>query len=497
MLVAGLSLRSIRSEHTDSRKSFYTDMLRRLQKIKDYSRKIFENRSGPLGARVIDAGNHHISNSHISPNAIKVINQLHEAGYEAYLVGGGVRDLLLEARPKDFDVATSATPEQIKKVFRNGRIIGRRFRIVHVRFGREIIEVTTFRDSHEAAEDADAKQSENGILLRDNVYGNLRTDAERRDFTVNALYYNPATGELLEFSSGLEDLRSRTIRIIGNPEDRYKEDPVRLLRAIRFASKLGFTIEAATEAPIREHADYLAHIPPARLFEEVLKLFMSGSATATLTMLRDYHCLQYLFPSTDYCMENGKDVDRELILCATSNTDLRIRQRKKVTPAFIYASFLWPALRASMRHLITDQKLSAQEAMQQAAQSVVTQQLSYTSIPKRFLIPMREIWTLQQRLARRQGKRAQAMLEHPRFRAAYDFLLLREQAGEDCNGLGDWWTRFQGADEAVRNEMINTLTGSVAQAPGKPKRKRRPRRRGKSSASSSNGAVNNTTQDDS
>jgi len=452
-------------------------MLRRLQKIKDYSRKIFENRSGPLGAKVIDAANHRISNSHISPNAIKVINHLHDTGYEAYLVGGGVRDLLLDARPKDFDVATNATPEQIKKVFRNGRIIGRRFRIVHVRFGREIIEVTTFRDSHEAAEDADAKQSENGILLRDNVYGNLRTDAERRDFTVNALYYNPENGELLEFSSGLEDLRQRTIRIIGNPEDRYKEDPVRLLRAIRFAAKLGFTIEASTESPIRQHADYLAHIPPARLFEEVLKLFMSGSATATLTMLRDYHCLQYLFPSTDYCMEHGKDIDRELILCATTNTDLRIRQRKKVTPAFIYASFLWPALRASMRHLITDQKLSAQDAMQQAAQSVITQQLSYTSIPKRFLIPMREIWSLQQRLTRRQGKRALDMLEHPRFRAAYDFLLLREQAGEDCNGLGDWWTRFQYADEQTRAEMTNALIEPASTSTPRPKRKRRSRRR--------------------
>lgn len=446
-------------------------MLKRLLKIKHLSQKLFETRDGPMGAKVIGAADHRISNDDISHNAIKVIRQLHNAGFEAYLVGGGVRDLLLGSKPKDFDVATSATPEEIKKVFRNGRIIGRRFRIVHVRFGREIIEVTTFRDSHEAAESQDAQQSENGMLLRDNVYGNLRTDAERRDFTVNALYYNPENGELLEFSSGLEDLRDRTIRIIGDPNARYKEDPVRLLRAIRFAAKLGFTIEATTDAPIREHADFLSHIPPARLFEEVLKLFMSGSATATLTLLRDYHCLQYLFPSTDYCMEHGRDHDREMIACATTNTDLRIRQHKKVTPAFIYAAFLWPALRASMRHQIKDQKLSAQEAMQHAAQGIITQQLSYTAIPKRFLIPMREIWNLQLRLPRRQGNRAQVILEHPRFRAAYDFLLLREQAGENCNGLGDWWTRFQHADETVRQTMINELSQTQPPPPAR-KRKR-------------------------
>lgn len=426
-----------------------------------------------MGAKVIGAKDHRISNNDISHNAIKVIRQLHSAGFEAFLVGGGVRDLLLGSKPKDFDVATSATPEEIKKVFRNGRIIGRRFRIVHVRFGREIIEVTTFRDSHEAAQSQDAQQSENGILLRDNVYGNLRTDAERRDFTVNALYYNPENGELLEFSSGLEDLRDRTIRIIGNPGARYKEDPVRLLRAVRFAAKLGFTIEPATNAPIREHADYLSHIPPARLFEEVLKLFMSGSATATLTLLRDYHCLQYLFPSTDYCMANGRDQDREIIGCATTNTDIRIRQNKKVTPAFIYAAFLWPALRASMRHQIKEQKLSAQEAMQHAAQGIITQQLSYTAIPKRFLIPMREIWNLQLRLPRRQGKRAQAILEHPRFRAAYDFLLLREQSGENCNGLGDWWTRFQFAEESIRQTMIDELSQSQPNPP--PRRNKRSR----------------------
>jgi len=457
--------------------------------IKTISQNPFDSCDGPHGARVISQKHHGIRNEHISNSAIKVIKQLHKAGFEAYLVGGGVRDLLLGSKPKDFDVATSATPEETKAAFRNARIIGKRFRIVHVRYGREIIEVTTFRDSHEdAGESRDAEQSEHGVLLRDNVYGDIRTDAERRDFTINALYYNPENGELLEFTTGLEDLNNRTLRIVGNPDARYKEDPVRLLRAIRFAAKLGFTIEEATEAPIREHADYLSHIPPARLFEEVLKLLMSGSATATLGLLREYHLLQFLFPSTDYCMENGNDIDRNMITSATSNTDKRIRQHKKVTPAFIYAAFLWPALRASMRHLMGEQKLSAHEAMQSAAQGIVSQQLSYTAVPKRFLIPMREIWALQLRLPRRHGNRAATLLEHPRFRAAYDFVLLREQSGENVNGLGAWWTRYQSANESDRQIMSDELNATQNNSP-RPKRSRNRRKKKPADDSSSAGSA--------
>ncbi len=426
-----------------------------------------------MGSKVISEKAHGIKKKDVSTGAIKVIEQLHAADYQAYLVGGGVRDLLLGSKPKDFDIATDATPEQLKSLFRSARIIGKRFRIVHVRFGREIIEVTTFRDSHEEADgEHEAAQSEHGVLLKDNVYGNIKTDAERRDFTINALYYNPENGDLLEFSSGLEDLNARTLRIVGNPEDRYKEDPVRLLRAIRFAAKLGFSIEQATEAPIREHADYLSHIPPARLFEEVLKLFMSGSATATLNLLRDYHCLQYLFPSTDYCMNNGRETDSNMVSCATANTDKRIRQNKKVTPAFVYAAFLWPAMRAAMRHQIKEHQLSPHEAMQRAAQGVISQQLSYTAIPKRFLIPMREIWVLQLRLPQRNGKRADALMEHPRFRAAYDFLLLREQAGETVQGLGDWWTRYQAADDETRAAMKNELSKEPSKRPRRRSRRK-------------------------
>lgn len=427
--------------------------------------KLFESTSE--ATQTIPAEDHGIDSRDISHGSYKTIEQLQRAGFDAYLVGGGVRDLLLGGAPKDFDVATNATPEQVKKVFRNARIIGKRFRIVHVRFGREIVEVTTFRGSHtDARSSRDASQSDQGVLLRDNVYGDIQSDAVRRDFTINALYYNPISGEVLDFCGGLRDLKTRVIRIIGEPEARYKEDPVRLLRAARFAGKLGFNIDPVTEKPIREHGDYLSHIPPARLFEEVLKLFMSGQAAATLSKLREYDLLQYLFPATDYCLNHGSDFDRKLVEQATINTDKRIRQGKRITPAFIYAAFLWSPLQASMRPLIEDDNMSPQEALLQASQGIISQQLACTAIPKRFLIPMRDIWHLQLRLPRRDRGRAYATLEHQRFRAGYDFVLLREQAGENLEGLGDWWTKFQFASEEDREAMVAQIT---------PPRKRRPR----------------------
>jgi len=440
-------------------------MLKKLKKFFDTSPYV-----------AIPATEHCIDDALISNSAHKVIDKLQHGGYEAYLVGGGVRDLLLESRPKDFDVATSATPEEIKSLFNNARIIGKRFRIVHVRYGREIIEVTTFRASHEdATSTGEAHQTEDGVLLRDNVYGDITSDAARRDFTVNALYYNSGNGELLDFGNSLKDLKNRTMRVIGNPDARYKEDPVRLLRAIRFAAKLGFNIESNSERPIREHADYLSHVPSARLFEEVLKLFTNGSATATLNLLREYELLQFLFPSLDYCLKRGNETDNNLVNHAAANTDKRIRQGKRITPAFIYAAFLWPALRANMRELTQSQQLSTHDAMQQAAQDVVSQQLTHTSIPKRFLIPMREIWALQLRLPRREKRRAYTNLEHPRFRAAYDFLLLREQAGEQLNGLGMWWTKFQNSSDEERE----TLLQEARKESGSNPRPRRRRNRGK------------------
>jgi len=449
-----------------------------LKKFFDY---ISPKPTDDSSANVVPSERFGFGNKNISSGSLKVIRELQKEGFQAYLVGGGVRDLCLGRNPKDFDVGTNATPEQVKQVFNRARIIGRRFQIVHVRIGREIIEVTTFRANHQSAGNAgQAKQSENGILLRDNVYGDIESDAERRDFTVNALYYDPSTEHIHDFCKGLDDIESRQLRVIGDPETRYKEDPVRLLRAARFAAKLGFSLEAETEKPIRELSEYLSHIPPARLFEEVLKLFMSGDAQKTLALLRDYNLLAYLFPATAQCMDDGDEKDIALITFATRNTDKRIKQNLRVTPAFIYAAMLWPALKKQSDYYVQEHKLSPQEAMQRASHGVISQQLSFTSIPKRFLIPMREIWELQLRLQKRDGKKAFAIQEHPRFRAAYDFLLLREQSGENLDNLGVWWTKFQDASEAEKQQLVRTTTKNSG-------RKRRPRRKPSAPAKDANG----------
>jgi len=439
-------------------------MLKRLLKYLPTSRSARK-------AQIIPRENHPISRKHISPGALKIMKRLHEGGHEGYLVGGGVRDLLLGEHPKDFDIATDATPEQVKRLFRGARIIGRRFRIVHVRMGREIIEVTTFRaHHHQANHQKEAAQSEQGMLLRDNVYGDLPSDAARRDFTINALYYTTNGFAIHDYAGGVKDIKRRLIRMIGDPTTRYKEDPVRMLRAVRFAAKLGFTIEPNTAKPIPQLADLLRQVSAARLFEEVLKLFMAGSATATFTQLREYGLLAHLFPGTDACLRQGDLLGSRLIEQAMLNTDKRIRNDKRVTPAFIYAALLWPALIKETKKLEA-KKVPNVSAQQQAAQAVINQQLARTSIPKRFLIPMREIWDLQHRLPRRQGKRAERLMEHPRFRAAYDFVLLREEAGEDLGGLGHWWTHFQEANESERQQMLSKLEGK--RGGGKPRRRRR------------------------
>lgn len=420
--------------------------------------------------KIIPASVHGLRRVQFSPNALKVIDTLQKAGFSAFLVGGGVRDLLLKSKPKDFDVATNATPEETRKLFRNAMIIGRRFRIVHVRFGREIIEVTTFRAHHDqSVNPKDAEQSHTGMLLRDNVYGDIQSDAVRRDFSVNALYYDPSNGNLLDYTNGLADLKDRVLQLIGDPEARYREDPVRMLRAIRFSAKLGFALTDSTAEPIKRLATLMNHVPPARLFEEVLKLMLNGSSAATLTLLREHGLFGALFPGTEQCLQSGDEFTTRLVTQSAVNTDKRIRQAKKVTPAFIYAAFLWPPLQEAIRKLVLDHQMPLAEAMQRAEQGVIAQQLNSTALPKRFLIPMREIWALQLRLPRREGRRAFALLEHPRFRAAYDFLLLREEAGEQLNNLGMWWTQFQEANDEQRELMVKSLGG--------PSRQRRPRRR--------------------
>ena len=447
-----------------------------LKNIQKRVRALFPSRPSPepvYQRREIPRDQHNVSRSMISEPAKKVLNRLNNAGYEAYLVGGGVRDILLGERPKDFDIATDATPEEVHELFRNSRLIGRRFRIVHVLFGREVIEVTTFRGNagnseENDEEDDDRKTSEHGLLLRDNVYGNQEEDALRRDFTVNALYYCIRDFTVVDYAGGVEDLQNRQLRLIGNPETRYREDPVRMLRAVRFAAKLGFTIEPVTEAPIHELAPLLTHIPPARLFEEVLKLFSAGYGEATWYLLKQYGLLDPLFPETMKAIADGQP--DELIVRALQNTDARIHQGKSVTPYFMYAALLWPALQAEWQRRQYNGE-PVQQALHQSIGKVIGRQVQATSIPKRFSGPMKEIWELQMRLPRRQGKRAYGVMEHPRFRAAYDFLLVREAAGEVEPGLGQWWTDFQATDDRGREQMLTQLG---QQGPRKRKRRRKP-----------------------
>ena len=431
----------------------------------------------PLEAspRIIPRAEHSISRQNISPNALRVLYRLREGGYQAFLVGGCLRDLLLGVEPKDFDVATNATPEQVRAEFRNARVIGRRFKLAHVQFGREIIEVATFRANHPQGEDEEdsnqAARNESGRILRDNVYGSLEDDAQRRDFTINALYYDPTTERILDYAHGVHDIRNRLVRLIGIPEQRYQEDPVRMLRAARFAAKLDFEIEKHSAAPIRRLAPMLREIPAARLFDEVLKLFLAGKAERTFELLVEYDLFAPLFPASAAALERDPEYTGHLIRQALINTDERIRQGKPVTPAFLFAALLWPALPARAAQL-QERGMPPIPAMQEAAHGLIMEQVQRTAIPKRFSIPIREIWDMQERLPRRHGKRADLLLENPRFRAGYDFLLLRESAGEKTDGLGDWWTDYQDASDSQRRNMIRELSSRDEQQPSGQRRRR-------------------------
>ncbi|WP_447530070.1 polynucleotide adenylyltransferase PcnB [Vreelandella sp. TE19] len=431
-----------------------------------------ENPTEALTPHVIPRSEHPVSRQQISDAALKVLYRLDGAGFGAYLVGGCIRDALLGQTPKDFDVATNATPDQVRDLFRNSRLIGRRFRIVHVRFGREVIEVTTFRgkpqDEHG---DHIAQQSDDGLLLRDNVWGSIEEDALRRDFTVNALYYSIADFSIHDFAGGIGDINARTLRLIGDPATRYREDPVRMLRAVRFAAKLGFEIAPETEAPMYELAPLLLQIPPARLFDEALKLFMSGQGLLTFRLLSHYGLFGMLFPEAEEAMADAAWVE-ELIEQALMNTDKRIANDRPVTPAFLFAAFLWGPVSLRLAEL-EGEGMPAVPALQTAAQDVVMRQLQHISIPKRFGMPMREIWELQARLPMRRGKRAFQSREHPRFRAAFDLLLLREQAGEIPRGLGEWWEAFQQGDEHEQRRLLQKVGGDPASQGDRRRKKRR------------------------
>ncbi len=420
--------------------------------------------------RIIPRSGHTISRKHISEHALKVLYRLKKAGYQSYLVGGCVRDLLLGHEPKDFDVATDARPEEVRALFSNCRLIGRRFRLAHVFFGRNIIEVATFRGQSSDGE-GERTAADDGRLLRDNVYGTLEEDAWRRDFTVNALYYNIDDFSLVDYTGGLDDLRAGVLRLIGDPDTRYREDPVRMLRAIRFAARLGFRMHPDTEAPIAQLAGLLEGISPSRLFDETLKLFMSGYAVPTWELLRQHGLFGVLYPQTESALaEEEAGFPRVMLARAMENTDLRIEQRKPVTPYFLYAALLWEPVRLRMQALMAaDERLGEVMALQIAGGEVLSEQLRRVSIPKRFSLPMREIWTLQPRFAQRRGARPLRLLGHPRFRAAYDFLLLRAESGEADPELAEWWTRFQTLDADEQRALV--------QPAGKRGRRRRSRKR--------------------
>ncbi|MGH8120406.1 MAG: polynucleotide adenylyltransferase PcnB, partial [Gammaproteobacteria bacterium] len=389
-------------------------------------------------------------------------------GYKAYLVGGGVRDLLLNLKPKDFDVVTDARPEQIRELFRNSRLIGRRFRLAHVRYGNEVIEVSTFRAEHHAG--GEGGHSENGRIIRDNVYGDIDEDAWRRDFTINALFYNIADFSLVDYVGGLDDIRARQLRLIGNPEERYREDPVRMLRAVRFAAKLGFALHPATEQSMR-NLDYLVRdVPTARLFEEFMKFFMTGHALASYRELRRHELFAHL------CAETGRVLDEEtggithnLLVRVFTNTDTRLAAGKTVNPGFLLAALLW----ASLMRKVEDYKsngLAEMDAMALASDAVISRQVKTLSMPRRFTHAAREIWGLQSRLKHRNGKRPFRLLSHPRFRAGYDFLQLRAEAGENVCELATWWTEFVAANSSLLEETAVPAAGSTP--PGRRKRRR-------------------------
>lgn len=411
----------------------------------------------------ITRNQHKVSKTDISVNALKVLNRLNSAGFEAYLVGGGVRDLLLHKAPKDFDVATSATPSQIRSLFKNARIIGRRFKLAHILFHREIIEVATFR-GHEATP-VEQVRNDRGMLVRDNVYGLLEEDAWRRDFTINSLYYNVMDSTIIDYTGGFKDISEKLIRVIGEPRVRYQEDPVRMLRALRFSAKLDFDLAPDTAAPLTELNSLITHVSGSRLFDEMTKLYQCGNAEAVQRLMLSFGLFGQLFPQTNKLLKSHYPTNA-LIGIALENTDIRVKNAKPINPAFLYAVLLWFPLLEKSEQLQQD-GVDPLPALEQAMSHVISTQNQIVTIPKRFTQVMREIWIMQYRLSKRTGKRAFHILSHPRFRAAYDFLALRALAGDESMELADWWTSFQEADEAVQNEMVAALT------PAKPKKRRR------------------------
>jgi len=501
-------------------------------------------------ARIIPRAEHSISRSAISPNALRVLYRLREAGFEAFLVGGCVRDLLLGITPKDFDIATSALPEEVKRTFRNCRLIGRRFRLAHVFFGREIVEVATFRatsapddppvetavpdlDDDEAEDllddgvaddaidesavlaeagphqtgfhggppladrdrsrhagagaedddDADHVTDEHGRILRDNVYGTIDDDVWRRDFTANSLYYNIADFSIWDYTGGVEDIAARRLRLIGDPVTRYREDPVRMLRAARFEAKLGFTLDGETGTAIGSLRELLASVPPARLFDETLKLFLTGHGARSLEVLQAHGLLGELLPTVaDYLRRHPQGAVAKLLRQGLLNTDQRVQQGRPVTPTFLFALLLYGPF-AEIIEKQPQEKWHDIGTIVDAVDRAARAAQGRISIPKRFSLGVREMFAAQPRLEQPRGRRALRMLEQPRFRAGFDLLLLRAEMGLASREIAEWWTRVQEVSQSDRDRMADALTAvRPAGEGGGQRRPRRRRRRGRGRA---------------
>ena len=430
----------------------------------------------PKAHKVIPRSAHTVSRNDISKSALKVLYRLHKSGYQAFLVGGCVRDALLDLHPKDFDVATNATPDEVRALFDNCRLIGRRFRLAHVRFGREIIETATFRAAANHARD-DVAHDDEGRIIRDNVYGSIEEDVWRRDFTCNALYYNIADFSIWDFTQGIDDIERRRLVLIGDPDKRLREDPVRMLRGVRFAAKLDFTIDPTVIESMHKHAELLSNVPAARLFDEFLKLFQAGFAEKTFDLLREHKLFAQMFPATEQELD-ADSAFMDFVRAALRNTDRRVASGKSVTPMFLVGVFLWaPTFKlAEIRR--TEEKMSESQSLGLAAYELTSQQQRRIAIPKRFTIPMREMLALQPRFAVRQGKRGIKLLEHRRFRAAYDFMVLLSEVGQVDKEVAEFWTRVQGQSAEQRAQSF--------QIGGQTKNRRRRRRRRKKGAAPDN-----------
>ena len=417
---------------------------------------------------VISVGKHGVRRDQISSGGRRTVETLQEHGYKAYVVGGAVRDLLAGFTPKDFDVATDATPEQVRQCFRRSRIIGRRFQIVHVMMGHETIEVTTFRGHHDQHASGKAHTDHQGRLLRDNVFGSQQEDAARRDFTVNALYYDPVSETILDYHHGAADLKQKMLRMIGDPKTRYREDPVRMLRAVRLAAKLGLEIDPEARQPIREMSDLIENVPPSRLFDEMLKLLTSGYAVKCVRQLRAEGLHHGLLLLLDVILE--QPLDERFVMLALDNTDRRIHAGKPVSPAFLFATLLWHEVLTKWESIKTGGERPI-PALFLAMDEVLDAQGEKLAITRRVAGDIKDIWALQPRFEQRSGKRPHGLIEQPRFKAAYDFLLLRAESGEVAKEIGQWWSDFLNAEAGERAAML------LPPAPGEAKKRRRRKRK--------------------